>query len=407
MGSVFSGAIGGPWCYMEFGNVRWCETRRSWTRDWRRRLAGIATKERATIGSQSAELLSAAHTNGELFLALAANGPQRNSINGSGSLFNVLCGGSEEPCQGPTAARRSFAPEAGLCGVSLGLFLFWIGVLGMVLLLGFIALRLLGAAIFSLFLLLLAPAAVIAPALGDGGRASFRSWATRLLGAVCSKLIYSFLLGVVLLMQRTLLGFSAFGWAAQWLFVSAMWWGLFIKRHQRARLRPRQHRRGALHGSLRHVRRARERDCRTHQRWCPVRNGSKQAAHAAAERGAAAQAGAGGSRAGERDHGRTGGARTGARVRRCPGARAGGAGDRSADIGKATQLERCRASTPPRRQPRRGSSSAREAALTDRKVRSPPEREREAARFAAEEQSQAACREVAGAHGSSAGRDRG
>ena len=25
MGSVFSGAIGGPWCYMEFGNVRWCE----------------------------------------------------------------------------------------------------------------------------------------------------------------------------------------------------------------------------------------------------------------------------------------------------------------------------------------------------------------------------------------------
>ena len=25
MESVFSGAIGGPWCYMEFGNVRWCE----------------------------------------------------------------------------------------------------------------------------------------------------------------------------------------------------------------------------------------------------------------------------------------------------------------------------------------------------------------------------------------------
>ena len=57
----------------------------------------------------------------------------------------------------------------------IGLFLIWIGVLGMVLLLGFIALHLLGAAIASLFLLLLAPAAVIAPALGDGGRAAFRA----------------------------------------------------------------------------------------------------------------------------------------------------------------------------------------------------------------------------------------
>ena len=26
MRSVFSGAIGGPWCFMEFGNVRWCES---------------------------------------------------------------------------------------------------------------------------------------------------------------------------------------------------------------------------------------------------------------------------------------------------------------------------------------------------------------------------------------------
>jgi hypothetical protein len=25
MRSVFGGAIGGPWCYMEFGNVRWCD----------------------------------------------------------------------------------------------------------------------------------------------------------------------------------------------------------------------------------------------------------------------------------------------------------------------------------------------------------------------------------------------
>jgi hypothetical protein len=232
MGSVFNGAIGGPWCYMEFGNVRWCEDPARL--DPRLRLAAskIAGKEQAAIDGQSAELLRGARTNGELFLALPANGPQRNSINQSGSLLNALCGGSEEPCHGPTASEAEFRTGGGTLWRIAGLVLFWIGVLGMVLLLGFIALHLFGAAIFSLFLLLLAPAAVIAPALGDGGRAAFRTWASRLLGAVCSKLIYSFLLGVVLLMQRTLLTFSAFGWAAQWLFVSAMWWGLFMKRRQ-------------------------------------------------------------------------------------------------------------------------------------------------------------------------------
>lgn len=231
MQSIFSGAIGGPWCYMEFGKVGWCESEH---KDSQLVAAAhrIATKERAKIGSQSAELLGAARTNGELFLALPANGPQRNSINDSGSLFNVLCGRSEEPCQGPTAGEAEFRTGGGTPWRVLGLFLFWFGVLGMVLVLGFIALHLLTAALFSIFFLLLAPAAVIAPALGDGGRAAFRNWLTRLLGAICAKLIYSFVLGVVLLMQQTMLKVHTFGWAGQWLLASTMWWWLYFKRHQ-------------------------------------------------------------------------------------------------------------------------------------------------------------------------------
>jgi hypothetical protein len=231
MQSIFSGAIGGPWCYLEFGKVGWCESEH---KDSRLVAVAdrIATKERAKIGSQSAELLGAARTNGELFLALPANGPQRNSINDSGSLFNVLCGHSSEPCQGPTAGEAEFRTGGGTPWRVLGLFLFWVGVLGMVSVLGFIALHLLTAALFSLFYLLMAPAAVIAPALGDGGRAAFRNWATRLLGAICAKLIYSFVLGVVLLMQQTMLKVHTFGWAGQWLLVSTMWWWLYFKRHQ-------------------------------------------------------------------------------------------------------------------------------------------------------------------------------
>jgi hypothetical protein len=260
MRDVFSGAVEGPWCYMEFGNVGWCSDPARL--DPRLRASGlaIAALEQAQIGcggntgsiafggltlcaapgsaqaktiEHSVELLHGARTNGDLFLALPANQGARNSINSSGTLFNVLCGGSEEPCKGPTAAQAEFRTEHGTGWRFIGLFFIWVGLLGMILTLGFIGLRLLAAAIGSLLYLLLAPAAVLAPALGDGGRAAFRGWATRLLGAVMSKLIYSFLLGVVLLMARILtVDLTALGWFTQWLLVSVMWWGVFLQRHQ-------------------------------------------------------------------------------------------------------------------------------------------------------------------------------
>lgn len=251
MGSIFSGAVGGPWCYMEFGNVGWCSDPARL--DARLRASGMAAaqSERAQIGcrpsttcaqsgreparllGQSVEQLRGARTNGELFLALPANQAMRNSINDPGSLFNVLCGGSETPCRGPTAAEANFRTEHGTAWRFMGLVFIWVGVLGMLLLLGFIAMHLLGAAIASLLYLLLAPAAVLAPALGDGGRAAFRAWASRLLGAVMAKLIYSFVLGVVLLMERILMvDLTALGWFTQWLLISTMWWGVFHQRHQ-------------------------------------------------------------------------------------------------------------------------------------------------------------------------------
>ena len=102
----------------------------------------------------------------------------------------------------------------------------------MLLLLGFIALRLLAAAMFSLLYLLLAPAMVLAPALGDGGRTVFRRWAAQLLGAVVSKLLFSFLLGVVLAVLAILSELQTLGWWTQWLLMSAFWWGAFVRRHQ-------------------------------------------------------------------------------------------------------------------------------------------------------------------------------
>jgi len=269
LGTLFATAIEVPWCYLEFGDVGWC--REPSRLDPRLRAAGlkIAAQEIAQIGcgsspvapppsstvlppsvaallacvptggaqakalEHSAELLRDARTNGAIFLALPANGPARNSINEQGSLLRTLCQSSEATnCRGPTAAEAEFRTNGGTWPRLGGLLLIAGGLLGMLLLLGFVAVRLLAAAVLSLLYLLLAPAMVLAPAFGDGGRALFRKWAAQLLGAAVSKLVFSFLLGAVLAVLAILSDLDALGWWTQWLLMSAFWWGAYTRRHQ-------------------------------------------------------------------------------------------------------------------------------------------------------------------------------
>lgn len=230
-GYVFSSAIESPWCYLEFGNVSWCENPARLDSRLHAAALQIAAKGGSDAPSPSPELLRAARTNGQLFLALPANGPARNSINDEWSLLHVLCGGGEEPCQGPTAAEAQARMLSGTDARMIGVAFIAIGLSGMILLLGAIALQLLRAAIVSLICLLLTPAAVLAPALGEGGRGAFRTWATRLLGAVTSKLVFAFLLGAVLESERVVASVRL-GWWTQWVLISAMWWIGFLHRHK-------------------------------------------------------------------------------------------------------------------------------------------------------------------------------
>ncbi len=234
----------GPWCYLEFGNVRWCRDPHLLDARLRKAALAIAGDERSFAASHSgaeqhallgsATLLQRANDNGELFLALPANGAARNSINESGSLLSVLCGGSREAthCEGPSAEEAEFRTQHGTWPRVVGLLLIWIGALAALALFGWIGLRLLAAALLSLLLLLLAPAAVLAPALGEGGRVLFRTWGTRLIAAVTAKLVYSVLLGAALLMTNLLAALSALGWWAQWLLIAAGWWLAFHERHE-------------------------------------------------------------------------------------------------------------------------------------------------------------------------------
>jgi len=255
MDTVFAAVVEAPWCYLEFGDVAWC--RDPARLDPRLRAGGlrIAAQELATIGchaeagaplpcvapgtgsaralEHSAQLLREAHSNGALFLALPANGPARNSINEPGSLLRLLCASSEATnCRGPTAAEAEFRTGGQTMSRVGGLLLIVAGALGMMLLLGSIALRLLAAAVFSLLYLLLAPAIVLAPAFGEPGRVLFRRWAAQLLGAVVAKLLLSFLLGVMLAVLAILANLNALGWWTQWLLMSAFWWGAYLRRHQ-------------------------------------------------------------------------------------------------------------------------------------------------------------------------------
>jgi hypothetical protein len=255
MAALFSSAIEAPWCYLEFGDVGWCRNPARLDSRLRESALNLATAELAAIGcrpasgpttpcarggsgeavalERSATLLRQARTNGAIFLALPANGPARNSINEHGSLLRTICqSGEATHCRGPTAAQAQFRTNGGTWSRVGGLLLIVAGVLGMLLLFGFIGLRLLGAAIFSLLYLLLAPAVILAPALGEAGRAVFRSWAAHLLAAVVSKLLFSFLLGAVLAVLAILASLEALGWWTQWLLMSAFWWGAYARRHQ-------------------------------------------------------------------------------------------------------------------------------------------------------------------------------
>jgi hypothetical protein len=253
--TVFAVTIEDPWCYLEFGDVGWC---RDPSRvDPALRAAGrqIAAGELALIGCRpdplaplpcvargsararvlehGARLLREAQSNGAIFLALPANGSARNSINEPGSLLRALCrSATATDCRGSTAAQAEFRTNGGTWPRVGGLLLIGAGVLGMLLLFGYIAMRLLAAALFSLLFLLLAPGMVLSPALGEGGRAVFRRWAGQLLGAVVSKLLFAFLLGVVLAVGGILSQLTELGWWTQWLLMSSFWWGAFARRRQ-------------------------------------------------------------------------------------------------------------------------------------------------------------------------------
>ncbi len=107
------------------------------------------------------------------------------------------------------------------------LVLFAVGLLGVLMLLMWLAIRLFTQASIAFVLLLAAPFAVFFPLLGDSGRKAFKTWGLTLLGATVAKLVYAAFLSVVLLGMSILGGV---GGATGFLLTCAFAWAVFLKR---------------------------------------------------------------------------------------------------------------------------------------------------------------------------------
>jgi hypothetical protein len=111
------------------------------------------------------------------------------------------------------------------------LALFAIGLLGALLLLAWLAIRLLTQAAIAFVLLLALPFALFFPLLGDWGRRAFRRFGLALIGAVLAKVIYAAFLSVVLLGIVVLGSVEGSGGSATGFLLSAAFsWAVFLKR---------------------------------------------------------------------------------------------------------------------------------------------------------------------------------
>lgn len=107
----------------------------------------------------------------------------------------------------------------------------FIGAFGLLLLLGWLSLAIIGAGLFMLLYLGLAWAAVIAALIPGKGHALFESWATRLAIACVIKVAYAALLSTVLLVAGALIVTTdSLGWLASYSLVSTFYWAVFLYR---------------------------------------------------------------------------------------------------------------------------------------------------------------------------------
>jgi hypothetical protein len=224
MHEVFDITVRRPWCALEFGSVEYCDK---------------PTGDRARP------------TNAELWLQYPAQSWQRGRLHtlldkkqGDHFNFNPIHNtktllGVDDDRKLPDEVEALVHRDPPRAAIQNGggtfprlalLLVVLVGLTGAGALYSYLGVRLILAAGLTLVLLLIAPPMLLAPALGDGGRATFLAWLKRLLAATVAKFVYAVFLTVALVAGRVF-GSLEFGWFGTWLMQAAFWWGVFVKRH--------------------------------------------------------------------------------------------------------------------------------------------------------------------------------
>jgi hypothetical protein len=114
------------------------------------------------------------------------------------------------------------------------LLLLGFGLLGALLMLVWIAVRLVLQTCMGLVLLVLAPLVLVFPAFGENGRTMFGTWGKSLLGACIGKAFYAAMLAAAVTGSSAITSLAGTGasFGVSFLLLSAFWWAMFLKRNE-------------------------------------------------------------------------------------------------------------------------------------------------------------------------------
>ena len=242
---VFDTTVRGPWCALEFGSVTYCGKRLPDRERPNNAELWLKYPAQGWERGQLHELMKGEKKGGFSLTDTAKDVITGGPAPGVGAGASILgtgadilgIGGDDKKLPDDVAKLVDKAPaqarmqEAGGTFPRLALLVVVaIGVLGAVALYAWLGLRLLLASGLGLVLLLMAPAMLIAPALGERGRATFIAWGQRLIGAILAKLVFAIFLTVVLVASGVFESINL-GWFGTWLLQAGFWWGIFLKRH--------------------------------------------------------------------------------------------------------------------------------------------------------------------------------
>ena len=246
LSSVFQETVGRPWAALNFGDVSWAlgkpepdavkAARAKASQDTQLQAAYLNAGGTGGADGLANYLgkLPAPKTRADLYLTYSPTSPPRDAL---WTYYHGKGDTSVGPISLGFGARAGKAPDKVAIqdpgGVSTRfalLALVLVGLAGVVMLLAWIALRLILQATVGFALLLAAPVALLFPAFGEHGRESFALWGKALLGALISKVIYASFLAVVVLGLGLIGSLGGTSWGLAWVLQAVFAWGVFLKR---------------------------------------------------------------------------------------------------------------------------------------------------------------------------------